>query len=113
MPDSIARESPLVRFNLPVRMREARGKAGVLVRERAFLHHLNLRGNAADPRFIAGVESVVGVAPPIAANTVAELDATTVYWLGPDESLIVSAAGTAREPRIGGCAPRWPACALR
>jgi sarcosine oxidase subunit gamma len=91
MSDSIRRESPLERFNLAVRMSEARGKAGILVRERAFLTHINVRGNAVDQRFLAGVSKVVGVAPPIAANTFSELEGDTVYWLGPDEWLIVSA----------------------
>jgi len=92
MSDPIASESPLQRFDLIARLRESRGKAGVLVRERALLTHVNVRGNAADPRFLAGMRAVVGVAPPVAANTAAELDGNTVYWLGPDEWLVVSAA---------------------
>ncbi len=45
MSDPMTSESPLVRFDLAARSREARGGAGIVARERAFLGHLNLRGN--------------------------------------------------------------------
>ena len=91
MPDPIAGESPLARFDLAARAMKARGDAGVVVRERALLGHLDLRGDTRDPRFAAAIRGVVGVAPPIAPNTVDEAQGNTVYWLGPDEWLLVTA----------------------
>jgi sarcosine oxidase subunit gamma len=91
MSDPVTSESPLARFDLATRSTEARGDAGIRVRERALLGHLNLRGGAADPRFVAGVEAAVGVAPPVVSNTVREAQGHAVYWLGPGEWLLVTA----------------------
>ena len=91
MSDSIASESPLVSFILASRSTKPRGNAGIIVRERAFLGHLNVRGDPRDPRFLARLQGVLGVAPPIAPNTVVEAQGYTVYWLGPDEWLLVTA----------------------
>jgi sarcosine oxidase subunit gamma len=91
MPDPIASESPLARFDLAARATKAPAGAGVVAHERAFLGHLNLRGNAQDPQFAAAASRVLGVVPPTAPNTVAEAQGRTVYWLGPDEWLVVTA----------------------
>jgi len=90
MSEPFARESPLVRFDLAARAKLARGNAGIVAGERAFLGHVNLRGDPGDPRFVAAVGGVVGVDPPGAANTVRAAQGNTVYWLGPDEWLIVT-----------------------
>jgi len=90
MPDPVPSESPLARFDLPARSRDARGRAGIVGRERAFLGHLNIRGNAGDPLFANGVERVLGILPPTAPNTVNETQGNAVYWLGPDEWLLVT-----------------------
>lgn len=95
MPDAIHLESPLARFDLPRRAVATPGEAGVTASERPFLGHLNLRGDAGDPRFPAAVASVLGVALPVAANTVNESPEATVYWLGPDEWLAVVAGDRA------------------
>lgn len=86
-------ESPLVRFGLATRATMAPGQAGIVACERAFLGHLNLRGDPEDPRFAAAVREIVGVAPPAVPNTVSEAHGNTVYWLGPDEWLLVTPAG--------------------
>jgi sarcosine oxidase subunit gamma len=86
-------ESPLVRFGLAARAAMAPGQAGIVACERAFLGHLNLRGDPEDPRFAAAVREIVGVAPPAVPNTVSEAHGNTVYWLGPDEWLLVTPAG--------------------
>jgi len=90
MPDSILRESPLARFGLGVRATHSPGRAGVIARERSFLGHLNLRGSAQHPRFVGAVSDVLGDGLPIAANTVTDVQGITMYWLGPDEWLIVT-----------------------
>jgi sarcosine oxidase subunit gamma len=53
------------------------------------LGHLNLRGNAADDRFTAGVAAALGQALPLEANTISQ-SAHRVYWLGPDEWQVVT-----------------------
>jgi len=90
MSDSIRRESPLARFNLAARATHAPGIAGVIARERPFLGHLNVRGNAQDPRFVGAVSDVLGDGLPIVSNTVTDVQGITMYWLGPDEWLIVT-----------------------
>ena len=67
--------------------------AGVELEELAFLGHLNLRGNASDEAFTAGVEKALGVALPTAPCTSAKTDEVTIMWLSPDEWLIVVAGG--------------------
>jgi len=90
MPDPILRESPLARFKLAARATHSPGNAGVIARERPFLGHLNLRGDARDPRFVGAVSDVLGDGLPIVANTVTDVRGITIYWLGPDEWLIVT-----------------------
>jgi sarcosine oxidase subunit gamma len=90
MIDPAMSESPLVRFDLGARAASAVGDAGIFACEQAFLGHINLRGDPHDPRFVAAVRDVVGVAPPMTPNTVTEAEGNTVYWLGPDEWLIVT-----------------------
>ena len=97
------RESPLARFDLSVRASAKCADARVICAERSFLGHINLRGDADNAQFVAAVADVVGTVLPIAPNTVARGDAHVVYWLGPNEWLIVtptqSEAAIARELR--------------
>lgn len=59
--------------------------------ERGHLGYVNLRGDPADPGFPAAVRGVLGCELPVAANTVAEGGVHTVFWLGPNEWLVVTA----------------------
>src|SRR4029079_10143920 len=86
------RESPLVRFGLPARAELNGAKARVICVERPFLGHINLRGDAEDARFVASVAGVVGAAVPLAPSTVARGGDNVVYWLCPNEWLIVTPA---------------------
>ena len=90
MSEPILRESPLARFKRVARTHEATAAAGLIVREHAFLGHLNLRGSAKDPRFVGAVSDVFGDGLPLVANTVTDVQGITMYWLGPDEWLIVT-----------------------
>jgi sarcosine oxidase subunit gamma len=90
MSDPISSESPLARFDLAARTAQAPGNAGIFICERAFLGQINLRGDPQDPGFAAAVREVVGIAPPAVPNTVSEAEGHTVYWLGPDEWLILT-----------------------
>ena len=90
MSDPTADASPFARVDLAPTPADERGGAGVIVRGRALLGQLNLRGNAQDPGFAAAVRGAVGVDVPIAPNTVKEAPGNIVYWLGPDEWLVVT-----------------------
>lgn len=91
MSKSILKESPLVRFNLKAGSASAAGKETIRVWENAFCTHINLRGDPADSRFLAAAEGVLGCGLPLQANTVSVVQETRVYWLGPNEWLIVTA----------------------
>jgi sarcosine oxidase subunit gamma len=67
----------------------------VVVRERAFLGHLILRGNAGNAGFRSGVEQALGVALPDAAGMVltSEGGDVSIQWISPDEWLIIVPGG--------------------
>ncbi len=67
--------------------------AGPTIAIRPQLDFVNLRGRADDAAFVAAASATLDVALPLDANTVAR-GRRTVYWLGPDEWLVETAAGT-------------------
>ena len=50
--------------------------------------YLNLRGSPADKAFRKAAESTLGMALPVEPNTFSDGD-RRIYWLGPDEWLVV------------------------
>ena len=68
----------------------------VHVSVRSDLGHINLRGNPADKRFIAAAEDVIGQPLPVVPNTLT-VGSHHVFWLGPDEWLIMTAADDVAE----------------
>lgn len=89
MSDQVSSESPLVRFDLAQHpMKHITGR--IQARERPFLGYLNLRGDANNVVFVAAVGRIVGGELPIVPNTTCEAGDNTIYWLGPDEWLIVT-----------------------
>ncbi|PWV64916.1 sarcosine oxidase subunit gamma [Plasticicumulans acidivorans] len=86
MSEAVRLQSPLVGFQL-----DARADAGVILRERAFCSHLNLRGEQSDPAFAAAIKQVLGLEVPFTPNTTTSAGDQTLYWLGPDEWLLVAA----------------------
>ncbi len=69
----------------------------ITLSEKKFLGKINIRGNADDAAFLAAAKKALGVALPLAANTVSMRKgkkAVTVFWLGPDEWLVHSADGS-------------------
>ncbi len=113
MSESVRRESPLVRFDAARRAADAApGEAEVMLGERPFLGHLNLRGDAADAQFVSAVSEVLGVAPPLEPNIVAEQGEHALLWLGPDEWLVLTppdAQGGVLERLRGALADRFGA----
>lgn len=88
MSDLFQQQSPLVQIELG----EPRGNAP-RIEEKAFLGYINLRGRPAHTGFSAGVLKVLGVEVPTEPNTVIDAGANRIYWLGPDEWLIVTPTG--------------------
>lgn len=86
-PAQVLSESPLARFATSGRGDPA---ARIHATERAFLTHLDLRGDPSDAEFLGRVAGVLGIGLPLAANTVAPGSNCVAYWLGPDEWLVVS-----------------------
>lgn len=84
--------SALAHLGLAARVVESRGDAGIAMAEEARRVQLALRGEAEDTGFVEAVRKVVGVAPPLAANTVARAGEGTILWLGPDEWLVTAPA---------------------
>ena len=88
MPDLFQQQSPLVQ----IRLDEAKGSAPT-IKEVPFLGYLNLRGKSSNTAFLAAVLKVLGSEPPLEANTMIESGDVRIYWLGPDEWLIITPTG--------------------
>ena len=88
MSDLFQQESPLVQIELG----EPVGNAPH-IEEKAFNGYINLRGRAEHTGFIAACLKVLGVEVPTEANTVLDAGDNRIYWLGPDEWLIVTPPG--------------------
>lgn len=88
MADLFQQQSPLVQINLD----EPRG-AAPRIEEKPFLGYINLRGRSDNTGFLAGTLKVLGCEPPTTPNTVVDSGDYRIYWLGPDEWLIMTPAG--------------------
>jgi len=93
MSDLFQQQSPLIQIDLG----EAKGQAPT-IREVPFLGFLNLRGKANNTGIQAATLNVLGCELPIEANTMIESSDNRIYWLGPDEWLIVTP--TAQQAKI-------------
>ncbi len=94
MADLFQSQSPLVQ----IKLQDPRG-AAPRIEEKPFRGYLNLRGRADNTGFLAAVLKVLGCEPPTRANTVVDKGDCRIYWLGPDEWLIVTPAGQQGELR--------------
>ncbi|QEW07206.1 sarcosine oxidase subunit gamma [Nitrincola iocasae] len=68
---------------------------GVILREKAFLGYLTLRGNAADQAFGDAVQQVLGMTlptEPMALHLSAD-KSSSIQWIAPDEWLILLPGG--------------------
>ena len=88
MADLFQQQSPLVQIKLD----EPRGGAP-RIEEKPFQGFINLRGRSGNTGFQAATLKVLGCEPPSAPNTVIDSGDYRIYWLGPDEWLIRTAAG--------------------
>lgn len=92
MTETEARRHGLERF-LHYTPQDDATDASVDIQIQSGLGHLNLRGSVQDQRFVRAVEDVLGQKLPTMANT-SIIDAHRVYWLGPDEWLILTGEQT-------------------
>lgn len=90
--DGIQAESPLHHAELDKLAARKVANAGVTLREKKFLGHLTLRGDAHDPAFAGGVHKALGLELPVALGLVAKGE-TSLQWLGPDEWLLIVPGG--------------------
>ena len=88
MADLFQQQSPLVQIKLD----EPRGGAP-RIEEKPFQGFINLRGRSGNTGFQAATLKVLGCEPPSAPNTVIDSGDYRIYWLGPDEWLIMTPAG--------------------
>ncbi len=88
MSDLFQQESPLVQIEFG----EPKGNAP-RIEEKPFLGYINLRGRSNNTAFLAATLKVLGCEPPTEANTVVESGDYRIYWLGPDEWLVITPAG--------------------
>ena len=94
MSDLFEQQSPLVQIALG----EPRGNAP-RIEEKPFRGYLNLRGRPSHTGFTAGVLKALGAEVPSEPNTVIDAGDNRIYWLGPDEWLVVTPAG--RQQQVG------------
>ena len=79
------------RHGLERRIADWTSRTGFAISVRDDLGHLNLRGNPDNPDFLAAAEETIGQPLPQAPNTISDGD-STIFWLGPDEWLILTPA---------------------
>ena len=87
-------ESPLIVIGAaPRRELSVDGRACVLA-ELPFMDIANLRGDAADARFVQSVRAATALDLPTQANTASVAGTRQLIWLGPDEWLLKDAGAT-------------------
>ena len=96
MSNFIKVESPLHHAQLDQLIGKS-NSGGVVLHEAKLLGHLNLRGNAKDAEFLAGVNEALRVALPTSPCSSAKSELAQIMWLAPDEWLIVVASGSEDE----------------
>mgnify|MGYP001055991686 FL=1 len=67
----------------------------LVIKEAPICAHLNLRGDEADKSFTDGIAKVLGIALPTEPGTYQSCQQHSLFWLGPDEWLLVSQGNAA------------------
>ena len=92
-PSEMRQQSPLDQFYTRIGNAMVDESAPVVMQERPFLAHINLRGTPDDAGFLSDTASVLGFDLPLQPNTWAGFDDLRVCWLGPDEWLLITSGG--------------------
>jgi sarcosine oxidase, subunit gamma len=82
-------QSPLQHFELHAKQENTNSSKGVWANEIALLGYISLRGNCNNAAFTQATNSVLGVALPTLPCSLIDTPWGGVYWLAPDEWLIV------------------------
>ncbi|MDH5558602.1 MAG: sarcosine oxidase subunit gamma family protein, partial [Alphaproteobacteria bacterium] len=77
----------------PLDGRAGSGADTAIIVEHPHLGKVNLRGDSGDQAFMDAVAGAVGAPPPVEANTVVKAGKNSIFWLGPNEWLIVTPEG--------------------
>lgn len=93
MVEAYMRRSPLAHRGLAAKAAADARDADIAIGERPHRCQIDLRGHSGDPAFVQAVAGVIGLNPPIEANTVVGTSELAVLWLGPNEWLIVAPPG--------------------
>lgn len=93
---SVRRESPLF-YQMSGAVSVSEGKGGVTLSEEACKGHLILRGDLNDQDFVSTVIQVLEVALPLVPGTCTVGEQNSIYWLGPNEWLMIVGSGTEHE----------------
>jgi len=89
MPDRNTLESPLETADRSILGVGDGRPAGVVFEERKFHGYFNIRLDTQDNAALSAVQTAVGVILPLVPNTVSSSRTNSVFWLGPDEWLVV------------------------
>lgn len=89
MAEPLGQQSPLVAFYPLETGADAPVVMPVVLEERPFLGHINLRGDPSDHAFRDAVTDTIGFAIPTDANTVTAHEQRVACWLGPNEWLLI------------------------
>src|SRR5699024_5047775 len=65
-------------------------RPGLTVQEMPRTGYLNLRGQADEESFVRAVQDAIGIAPPLAPNTVGRNERDHLLWLAPTEWFLVT-----------------------
>lgn len=71
----------------------AETECGVVVKEAPLSAHLILRGDSRDAVFCSAVSDTLGVELPLKVCTYHQQNNISIYWLGPDEWMIIEVGG--------------------
>jgi sarcosine oxidase, subunit gamma len=87
------RRSPLADYADRFATLSAAGGAELSIRELPFVSQINLRADPKDMRLMQQLESALGFALPVVANTAASREDRRALWLAPNEWLVVGPDG--------------------
>lgn len=104
MPNTIMMESPLHYFQssfskVPgtAELLNADAECGLVVKEAPLAAHLIIRGAATDKNFCAAMGEATGLMLPLTPCTYHRRENVSIYWLGPNEWLLIQIAGNSAE----------------
>ena len=92
MSDQLNRETPLHYV-----LQQSTGSDRLSIKEITDYGHLDLRGDSNDPAFVQGIAQVTGIELPTAPSTWASEHSNALFWLGPDQWLLLVPHGTQAE----------------